>query len=140
VARDKAREKQVAAASVPRRAPAPRPVSPSLPYAAAPSEPSTAQHLVNAQQWLAAGRPDEARRILAVVQTQMIFRPVTPDQPMAEGRNAFATDIGTAIRWLDIGASGQAMQAISRAINHANAAAPAYRPWSGYPNEHPSGG
>ena len=69
-----------------------------------------------------AGRSDEARRILAMVQTQMVLRPVTPDQPMAEGGNPSATDVGAAIRWLDMGVSGQAMQAISRAINHANAA------------------
>jgi len=58
----------------------------------------------------------------------MVFRPVTPGQPMAEGGNPSATEIGNAIRWLDIGSNGQAMQAISRAINHANAAEPRPRP------------
>ena len=62
-----------------------------------------------------AGRSDEARRIL--------FRPVTPDQPMTEGGNPSATDVGAAaIRWLDMGVSGQPMQVISWGINHANAA------------------
>ena len=43
-----------------------------------------------------------------MVQTQMVLRPVTPDRPVAEGGNPSATDVGNAIRWLDIGASGQA--------------------------------
>ena len=132
----KAQEKQMATANAPRRPPAPRPASPPP-----QSAPAVAQSLQNAQQWLAAGRPDEARNILATVQTQMVLRPVTPGQPMAEGSNPSATEIGAAIRWLDIGANSQAMQAINRAINHANAAAtePRPRPWSGYPNQ-PFGG
>ena len=69
----------------------------------------------------------------------MVLRPVTPGHPMAEGGNPSATEIGAAIRWLDIGANSQAMQAINRAINHANAAEPRPRPWSGYPNQ-PFGG
>jgi len=120
LARAKSHEKQMVTAMAPRRAPAPRPSRP--PLAPAPAGPSAAQQLVNAEQWLAAGRSDEARRILAMVQTQMVLRPVTPDQPMAEGGNPSATDVGAAIRWLDMGVSGQAMQAIGRAINHANAA------------------
>jgi hypothetical protein len=122
LARAKTHEKQLVTAIAPRRAPAPRAAPSRLPLAPAPAGPSAAQQLVNAQQWLAAGRSDEARRILATVQTQMVLRPVTPDQPMAEGGNPSATDVGAAIRWLDMGASGQAMQAIGRAISHANAA------------------
>ena len=57
-----------------------------------------------------------------MAQTQMVLRPVTQDPPLAEGGNASATYIGAAIRWLDMGAHGQAMQAISRAINDADAA------------------
>ena len=132
-ARSKAQEKQMATANAPRRPPAPRPASPPP-----QSAPAVAQSLQNAQQWLAAGRPDEARNILATVQTQMVFRPVTPGRPMAEGGNPSATEIGAAIRWLDIGANSQAMQAINRAINHANAAEPRPRPW-GYLNQ-PFGG
>jgi hypothetical protein len=129
LARNKAQEKQMASANAPRRPPAAKPASPPPPFA-----PALTQSLQNAQQWLAAGRPDEARHILATVQTQMVFRPVTPDHPMAEGGNPSATEIGAAIRWLDVGASSQAMQAINRAINHANAAEPRPRPWSSYPN------
>ena len=71
--------------------------------------------------------------MLAIVQTQMVFQPVTPDQPTPQGGNPAATDVGNAIRWLDIGAHGQAMQAISRAI--ATASAPPTPPgtWTGYP-------
>jgi hypothetical protein len=101
-----------------RRPPAPRPASPPLPLVPAPTHPA-AQQLLYAQQWLAAGRPAEARQILATTQTQMMLRPGTA-YPMVEDGNPSATDIGAAIRWLDIGARGQAMQAISRAINHAN--------------------
>jgi hypothetical protein len=121
LARYKTHEKQMETAIAPRRAPASKPAPSPLPLAPAPTGPSPAQQLLNAQRWLATGRSDEARRILAMVQTQMVFRPVTPDQPMAEGGNLSATDVGAAIRWLDMGVSGQAMQAISRAINRTNA-------------------
>jgi hypothetical protein len=138
LARDKAHEKQMATANAPQRPPAPKPAPSPLTLAPAPAEPSAAQQLSNARQWLATGRPDEARYILAMVQTQMVLRPVTPNHPLAEGDNRFATDIGTAIRWLDMGANGQAMQAISRAINHADAAETLPSPWAGYPGQ-PSG-
>lgn len=115
-----AQDKPSTTATAPRRLPAPRAASPQPAPAAA--GPSAAQQLVNAQRSLAAGRPDEARQILAMAQTQMVLRPVTPDHPLAEGGNPSATDIGAAIRWLDIGAEGQAMQAINRAINRADAA------------------
>ena len=101
--------------------------------------PSASQQLQTARQWLSAGRPDEARRVLAMVQTQMVFQPVTPDQPAAQGGNPSATDIGDAIRWLDMGASGQAMQSITRAIDDANLASRPVRAWSGYPTGAPSG-
>jgi TolA-binding protein len=131
LARDKARGK--IAANAPRRTPAPRAAAPSL--TAAPTGPSAVQELLNAQQWLATGRPDQARQILAIVQTQIVLRPVTPDHPMTEGGNPSASDIGAAIRWLDMGANGQAMQAISRAIKHANAVEALSSPWAGYPGQ-----
>ena len=103
---------------------------------AAPPQPASPQ-LLTARQWLATGRPDEARRVLAMVQTRMVLQPVTPDRPAAEGGNPSATDVGNAIRWLDIGANGQAMQAIDRAIGNANAPVSA-QPWSGYPPVRPA--
>jgi hypothetical protein len=133
----KAPEKQMATANALRRPPAPRPASP--PLAPTASGPSEARQLLNAQQWLAAGRPDEARQMLAMVQTQMVLRPVTPGHPMAEGGNPSAADIGAAIRWLDMGANGQAMQAINRAIGHANVGEAPPSTWVGYPGQ-PFGG
>jgi hypothetical protein len=135
-------QEQQAAAVPPRPAappaPAPRPAQPmpvrqpTKPTSTAPLEqsvpapqplpaPSAAQQLQTARQRLSAGRPDEARRILAMVQTQMVFQPVTPDQPATQGGNPSATDVGDAIRWLDMGASGQAMESVTRAINNLDA-------------------
>ena len=113
LARLKAQEKQLTAPPTSRR-PAPRPLSPSTTQVPASS---SAQQLMAARQWLEAGRSDEARRMLAMVQTQMVLQPVTPDRPSAEGNNPSAADVGNAIRWLDIGATGQAMQAIDRAVS-----------------------
>ena len=81
---------------------------------------SARQQLQTAQQWLSAGRPDEARRVLAMVQTQVVFQPGTPDQPDARASSPTMTDVGDAIRWLDMGAGGQAMEAITRAIDDAS--------------------
>ena len=136
--RDKAHEKQMATANAPRRPPTPKLAQSPLTLAPAPAEPSAAQQLSNARQWLATGRPDEARYILARVQTQMVLQPVTPDRPIAADGNPSATDVGAAIRWLDMGANAQAMQAISRAINHTDAAETLPSPWAGYPGR-PSG-
>jgi hypothetical protein len=161
LARLKAAQQQVAMA-VPARPAAPRPAPPPTRPAQQPAQPvslqqptqptpapqpprlmpapAASQQLQTARQWLSAGRPDEARRVLAMVQTQMVFQPVTPDQPAAQGGNPSATDIGDAIRWLDMGASGQAMQSITRAIDDANVASRPVRAWSGYPTGAPSGG
>ena len=68
------------------------------------------------------GRLDQARRVLAMVQTRMVFQPVEPDQPpTAQSVTALATDIGNAIRWLDLGAQDQAVQALNQAIHNAGA-------------------
>ncbi len=145
-ARQKTQEQQAAVAAPP-RAPPPRrapasaggaPLPATPPPAESPPKPSTTQQLLTARQWLATGRPDEARRLLAVVQTQMVLQPVTPDQPAAQGGNASATEVGNAIRWLDIGANGQAMQALDRAINGAGAK-DGSRPWPSYPAAAPPG-
>ena len=53
---------------------------------------------------------------------------------MALGGNLSATNVGNAIRWLDMGATGQAMQSITRAMNETNAGGGGFVPaWSGYP-------
>jgi hypothetical protein len=94
---------------------------------------SPAQRLMTARQWLAAGRPDQARRLLAMVQTQLVLQPVTPDAPEARGTSLPAGDVGNAIRWLDLGANRQAMQAINQAIEDSNGPVSTVRAWSGYP-------
>lgn len=79
-------------------------------------EPSASQQLLIARQWLAAGRLDQARRVLAMVQTRMVLQPSEPGQPSLD---ALAKDIGNAIRWLDMGSNGQAMQALNQALFNA---------------------
>jgi hypothetical protein len=115
LARQKAREQNVATVSTARSSGS-GPVQQSM----QPPSGSASQQLFSARQWLAAGRPDEARRLLAMAQTQMVLQPVTPEQAVAQGGNSSATDVGDAIRWLDIGARGQAMLAINRAIDSAD--------------------
>jgi hypothetical protein len=91
-------------------------LEPKLPPAQPLQAPSARQQLQTAQQLLSAGRPGEARRVLAMAQTQMIFRPVT-HQPAAQGGNTSPSNVGDAIHWLDMGASDQAMRSVTRAIN-----------------------
>jgi hypothetical protein len=122
--RQKAKQQQTAA-------PAPQEPSASPPGRFAdPNVP--AQQLMTARQWLGAGRPDEARRLLTTAQSQMILQPVTPDAPDAQGGNVPATEIGNAIRWLDQGANRQAMQAINQAIEAIGEPTGRVRAWSGY--------
>ena len=84
------------------------------------TEPSASQQLQTARQWLAAGRLDKARRVLAMVQTRMVLQPVS-DRPPSRGVNALAADVGNAIRWLDMGSTEQAMQALNQAMLEASA-------------------
>ena len=103
------------------------------PQAPAPADsPLPVQRLMTARQWLAVGRPDEARRLLAMVQTQLVLQPVTPDAPAARGASAPAAEVGNALRWLDLGAGRQAMQAINQAIRDSSEPAGVVRAWSGY--------
>lgn len=89
--------------------------APSAPAPAAPAAPAQTQ-LASAREQLAAGRPFDARRLLSRAQSQLAFQPVTPDQPIAQGPNLAATAVGEAIHWIDLGDTGQAFQAIDRAI------------------------
>ena len=98
---------------------------------------SVTQRLETARQWLSVGRPDVARDVLATVQTQMVFQPMTPDQPITLSHNPSATDVGDAIRWLDIGATEQAMWSITRAIESSARGRGGVRAWSGYPASTP---
>jgi hypothetical protein len=93
-----------------------------------------AANLMTARQLLVSGRTAEARDLLARVQTQMVFQPVAPDRPVAEAGNVAATRVGDAIRMLDQGNTGRAMQAINIAMNsHAAEQGGDGQPWQRYP-------
>jgi len=87
-----------------------------------PSQPvlivSTKGVLITARELLASGRAGEARQLLMRAQAESALRPVTPDQPYATGGNVVANQIGNAIRFIDSGNSGQAMQAINFAMDN----------------------
>ena len=53
--------------------------------------------LMAAREVLASGRTQDARHLLATAETQMVFQPVTPDQPDTMGGNRAATAVGEAI-------------------------------------------
>lgn len=139
LARQNAKPQQLAAAVPP---PASTPPTPTRPATGRADAALPAQQLMTARQWLAAGRPDEARRLLAMAQTQLVLQPVTPDAPEARGVSTPAADVGNAMRWLDVGANGQAMQAINRAIEDIDGPTGRVRAWSGYsqPNDRGSFG
>jgi hypothetical protein len=131
-ARQKTQERRSTVAEVTRPSP-PAPTPPPMPSRQQQTQPmptpqpmqpmpavSASQQLQTAQQWLSAGRPDDARRLLAMVQTQVVFQSGTPERPDTQGRDSTVTDVGDAIRWLDMGAGGKAMQSIKHAIDDAN--------------------
>jgi hypothetical protein len=78
--------------------------------------PSPSANLIIARQLLVSGRTEEARNLLVRAQTQMVLQPVAPDRPAAAGGSVAATRIGGAIRLLDEGNTGGAMQAINIAM------------------------
>jgi hypothetical protein len=84
-------------------------------------EPRMSQQLLFARQWLATGHLDQARRILAVVQTRMVLQPTEPNGFSSPSVNALAMNVGNAIRWLDMGSAGAAMQALNQAMLNASA-------------------
>ena len=104
---------------------------------AAPPQPASPQ-LLTARQWLATGRPDEARRVLAMVQTRMVLQPVTPDSTGRGGRQSIRHRCRQCHPLAGHRRQRQAMQAIDRAIGNANAPVSA-QPWSGYPPGAPGG-
>jgi hypothetical protein len=81
-----------------------------------PSSTPPAVRLMAARQALTGGRPEDARRMLALAQTEMVFQPVTPDQPDASGGNMAATEVGYAIRWLDLGNPDMAVRQIDAVL------------------------
>jgi len=77
------------------------------------------QRLLMARQSLVTGHLDEARRLLTMVQMQMVFKPVERVQHATEDADLLATRVGNAIRWLDMGANGPATQALDQAVYNA---------------------
>ena len=78
---------------------------------------STRGVLVTARELLASGRAADARQLLMKAQAESTLHPVTPDQPLATGRSAAAIQINDAIRLLDAGKTGSALQAINVAMD-----------------------
>jgi hypothetical protein len=78
---------------------------------------STRGVLVTARELLASGRAADARQLLMKAQAESTLHPVTPDQPLATGRSTAAIQIHDAIRLLDAGNTGSALQAINLAMD-----------------------
>ena len=78
---------------------------------------STRGVLVTARELLASGRTADARQLLMKAQAESTLHPVTPDQPLATGRSTAAIQINDAIRLLDAGKTGSALQAINVAMD-----------------------
>jgi hypothetical protein len=78
---------------------------------------STRGVLVTARELLASGRAADARQLLMKAQAESTLHPVTPDQPLATGRSTAAVQINDAIRLLDAGKTGSALQAINVAMD-----------------------
>ena len=132
-------QRQAAAQHAPPPTLPPQPPPQQQPMPPAVMPPTATEQLQAALQWLSGGRPDEARRVLVMAQPQMVLQSATPDQPVAQSHNRSATDVGEAIRWLDIGATGQAIQSITHAVQSSTGdgalPAPATPPARGKPNE-----
>jgi hypothetical protein len=77
---------------------------------------SPREQLSTARQAVMDGRPADAQHMLSLAQTGMVFQPVTPDQPNATGGNMAATEVGYAIRWLELGNSQMALQQIDAVL------------------------
>jgi hypothetical protein len=78
---------------------------------------STRGVLVTARELLTSGRAADARQLLMKAQAESTLHPVTPEQPLATGRSAAAIQINDAIRLLDAGKTGSALQAINVAMD-----------------------
>jgi hypothetical protein len=94
---------------------------PSVPSQNASTQPvlivSTRGVLVTARELLASGRAADARQLLMRARAESTLHLVTPDQPLATGHSAAAIQINDAIRLLDAGKTGSALQAINVAMD-----------------------
>ncbi|MGH7101966.1 MAG: hypothetical protein ACREFJ_06170 [Acetobacteraceae bacterium] len=82
--------------------------------------------LMTAERKLAAGRTAEARQLIEAVQTQIVLRPVTPDDPRpAPGNNATAVQLGRTLQLMDAGEEELALRTLHHAIEDFGAGFPA---------------
>ena len=117
--------------------PQPQPTPPApVPPQTASTQPvlivSTRGVLVTARELLASGRAADARQLLMKAQAESTLHPVTPDQPLATGRSTAAIKINDAIRLLDAGNTGSALQAINLAMDSTRDGPGG---WPAYPQE-----
>ncbi|HTU54475.1 MAG TPA: hypothetical protein VMF62_10930 [Acetobacteraceae bacterium] len=78
--------------------------------------------LIAARSALSAGDAPEARQLIEAVQTQLVFQPVTPDDPIpSQGTNPTARELGEALALLDQGQAMEALQILDRAIAYLGA-------------------
>jgi DNA polymerase III gamma/tau subunit len=127
IAQRKLQERQAADARRQRaaeEAPAPPPVAatPAEQQKAAQPVPAAAPpvQLLRAREALAAGRPRQARHLLATAQTELVLQPSDPGQPAGAGGNFVASLVGEAIHSVDTGDTNRAFQAINQAIDMAS--------------------
>jgi hypothetical protein len=108
-------------ASRPVASDAPRQLAPD-----APPGPSPRQRLMDARTLLAAGRTDEAQRLLEQAQVQLVFRPVGPSQDASAGGSVAAGQVAEALSMLGAGDVLHAIRYINLAVAQADrGAAPA---------------
>jgi hypothetical protein len=121
VARQQAQQRKTASAApaAPKAQARPQHPPPAARVMASQSAPAVSPlaRLVTARQALLSGQPGEARRLLSAAEIQLVFQPVVPGQPAADAISAPAARIGYAIRLLDAGDTGQALQMINIVID-----------------------
>ncbi len=78
--------------------------------------------LVAARGALIAGNTPQAKQLIEAVQTQLVFQPVTPDDPTPPGiDDPTAKDLTQALAFLDRGQAMQALHLLNRAIAYLGA-------------------
>jgi hypothetical protein len=78
--------------------------------------------LVAARGALTAGNTPEARQLIEAVQTELVFQPVTPDDPVpSEDTDVTARELGQALAQLDRGRAMLALHHVNRAIAYLGA-------------------
>jgi hypothetical protein len=86
----------------------------------APGAPSPRQRLMDARTLLAAGRTDEAQRLLEQAQVQLVFRPVSPSAGIAVSGSVAAGQVAEALSMLGAGDVLHAIRYINLAVAQAD--------------------